>query len=55
MFTLQKLNVVRIVATEQAKSRLITEGFVEVVETIVNDVKEDIKIDVKKNTKKGKE
>ncbi|TDT63421.1 hypothetical protein [Fonticella tunisiensis] len=30
MFTLQRLNVVRIVATEEEKKRLIAEGFKEV-------------------------
>lgn len=43
MFTLQKLNVVRIVATEGEKARLIAEGFAGKVE------------EVKKNSKKGKE
>lgn len=44
MFTLQKLNVVRIVATEGEKTRLLAEGF-----------KEKIEEEVKKTGKKGKE
>jgi hypothetical protein len=44
MFTLQRINVVRIVATEHEKARLIAEGFIEVIEN-----------EVKKTSKKGKE
>ena len=44
MFTLQRLNVVRIVATEKEKARLLAEGFTEKVEE-----------EVKKIVKKGKE
>lgn len=43
MFTLQRINVVRIVATEHEKANLIAEGFKEIVE------------EVKKTNKKGKE
>lgn len=39
MFTLQKLNVVRIVATEGEKTRLLAEGFIEKVEEKVKKVK----------------
>lgn len=42
MFTLQKLNVVRIVETEREKAKLIAEGFKEVVEQEVEKVKEVI-------------
>lgn len=41
MFTLQRLNVVKIVETKEKKDKLISEGFTEIVET--------------KKIKKGKE
>ena len=47
MFKLQKINVIRIVETEEAKLKLLNEGFVEVVQEVA-----DI---VKKTTKKAKE
>lgn len=40
MFTLQRLNVVRIVATEAEKLKLISQGFKEIVEEIKEEVKE---------------
>lgn len=46
MFRLQRLNVVKIVATEQAKNKLISEGF-ELIDNITQPVekKADIKED----------
>jgi hypothetical protein len=45
MFTLQKLNVIRIVADENSKAKLIAEGFKEVAEKIHQE-------STKKTTKK---
>jgi hypothetical protein len=49
MIELRKLNVHRIVATEEEKAALISQGF-EVVEEIANEVIEEVK-----EVKKGKE
>lgn len=38
-FTVQKLNVVRIVATEAEKLKLISDGFKEIVEEVKEEVK----------------
>jgi len=49
MFELSKLNVHRIVATEEEKNALVSQGF-EVVEEIANEVIEEVE-----EIKKGKE
>lgn len=43
MFTLQKLNVVRIVEDEYSKAKLIAEGFIEIVLKEAEEVKETVK------------
>ena len=43
MFKLQKINVIRIVETEEAKLKLLNEGFIEVVQEVANNVKKTIK------------
>lgn len=43
MFTLQRINVVRIVATEREKLKLISEGFKEIVEEEVKEIEEKVK------------
>mgnify|MGYP003365606014 CR=1 FL=1 len=49
MFTLQRINVVRIVATEAEKVKLISQGFKE----IATEVKEEVK-KVEEKVTKGK-
>jgi hypothetical protein len=40
MFELKKLNVHRLVATEQEKIKLLKEGFIEVLQKVEQEVKE---------------
>jgi GMP synthase PP-ATPase subunit len=42
MFTLQRLNVIRIVEDEYSKAKLITEGFIEIIEKESKKIKEVI-------------
>ena len=42
MFTLQKLNVVRIVDDEYEKAKLISHGFIEVVDKAVKKVEKSV-------------
>lgn len=54
MFTLQKLNVVRLVESETQRDKLIHEGFTEIIEKVAE--MEIQKVDEVKNKKtKGKE
>lgn len=46
MYTLQKLNVIRIVEDEYHKAKLIAEGFKEVIEKV------ELKEEIKKSTSK---
>lgn len=50
MFTLQKLNVVKIVSTEAKKDELISKGF-----TLVDNQEETEKTAVEKKSKKAQE
>lgn len=53
MFTLQKLNVVRIVEDEYAKAKLTAEGFKEILNEVATEEVQKVKEIVKKS--KGKE
>ena len=48
MFEMKKLNVHKLVETEEEKEKLLTRGFVEVIEKVIEEVKEV------KEVKKGK-
>lgn len=53
MFTLQNLNVVRIVATEKEKLELIHNGFKEIVEEVKEEV-EKVEDKIEEKVTKGK-
>lgn len=42
MFELKKLNVHRIVATEEEKAKLIHDGFEEVIHDVIDDIETEI-------------
>lgn len=49
MFKLKKLNVVKIVATEHQRDRLLAQGFVE-----IEDMKEEVQYEIKVEAKEAK-